>query len=149
MASWLEISELVEHTVVGKVYLVITRYELPILRNGGRIEYVVLPIDESDDRRDVACAADDLVERFEIRIDELRLEQQVFRRVSRQHKLGKCDDVRIDIARAIHPLDDFASVSLHVANDDVNLSHRQTQLRRVLHEGPALRSNARAIVTER
>src|SRR5207253_4906140 len=65
-----------------------------------------------------------------IRVDELRLQQQVFRRVSGQREFGKCDDVRIDIARAIHPLDDLACVSVHVTNDDIDLSHRQTQLDR-------------------
>jgi len=71
----LEIPELVENTIVGKVYLVIARHELPILRDGRRVKDVVPAIDESDDRGDIARPADDLVERFEIRIDELRLQQ--------------------------------------------------------------------------
>ena len=41
------------------------------------------------------------------------------------------------------------AVYFNVTDDNIYLCHRQTQLRRVFHEGAALEPNATAIVTER
>src|SRR4029077_7941198 len=77
------------------------------------------------------------------------LQQQIFRRISRKRELWKRDDVRVGITSALHPVNNFLRVSFDVADDDIYLSYRQTQLRRVLHESAALKTNATAIVTER
>src|SRR5262249_8977514 len=106
-------------------------------------------IDEAHDDGDVAAGLHYCTERGKIRIDELRFEQQVFGRVAGQREFGKRDDVRFDATRALDPLQNLARVSLNIAHDDVDLCHRQTQLRRVFHESRALRTNATAILTKR
>src|SRR5207237_1052821 len=111
-SACLEISEFVENSVIGEIDLVIRRNELSILRDSSRIENVVFPVDESNDGGDVPSPADDFVESGEIGIDELRLQKQIFRRVARQRELGKCDNVSIRVARAVHPFRNFLRVSL-------------------------------------
>ena len=100
----------------------IGRDEFSILRDSSGIEDVVFPVDESNNGRHVPRPADDLVQSRQIGVDELRLQQQIFRRVTRQRQLRKCDDIGIGVARTFHPLDNFLRVSLDIADDDINLS---------------------------
>ena len=48
-----------------------------------------------------------LIERSQICIDELRLQQQIFRRIAGQRQLRKRDDIGVCIARTIHPFKNF------------------------------------------
>jgi hypothetical protein len=65
-------------------------------------------------------------------VDELRLEQQIFRRVTGQGKLGKRDDIRLQFDRAVRPLCNFPGVALDVSDNHIDLRHCKPQC--LLHE---------------
>jgi hypothetical protein len=145
----LKVSEFVKDPVIGQINLVIDRYELAVLRYGGRIENIVPTIHESDNDCDFTASGYDLLQRGEVCVDELGFKQQIFRRISGQGELGKSDHIRVNVAGVIDPFENFAGISLDVTHDNVYLCHSQTQLRRVFHESRAIKGSATAIVTKR
>ena len=144
----LEVPEIVEYAIIRKIYLVVRRQQFAILGYSSGVKDVTLAIDKPDDGRNVASPADNFFELNQIGIDELRLQQQIFRGIARERQLRKRDNLRAHLTRAVDPIQNLLGVSFDVADDDINLCHRQTQLRRVFHESASLKTNATAIVTK-
>src|SRR4030095_7096450 len=145
----LKVPKFVEHAIIGQIYLVVDRHLLSVLDNRSGIEDVILPVDKANHGRNVTAPIHNFVEGCEVRVDKFRLQYKVFGRITGECKFGERHNICVDITRAIHPFQDLLRIAINVSDDDVNLCHRQTQLRPVFHRSAALKTNATAIVTKR
>ena len=102
-AARLKIPEFIEYSVIRKINLVICRDEIAILGDCRRVKNVIPPVDESDDRGNVPGPAHDFIQCCKVGIDELRLQQQVFRWIAGKGEFRKCNNVGAGISRTIRP----------------------------------------------
>ena len=123
----LEVAVLVEHPVVRQVVLVIHAGDPPVVDHRGRVEDVVPPVDEADDRRQPSRGPDHLVERAQVRLDERGLEEQILGRIAGNGQLGKCHEPDAPLPRPLDVVHDLADVPLEVPNCRVHLSEPDPQ----------------------
>ena len=117
----MKIPEFIEYSVIRKINLVVRRNEIAILGNCRCVKNVIAPVDESDDRGNVPGPAHDFIQRCKVGIDELRLQEQVFRWIPGKSEFRKCNNVGAGITRTIDPIETLLRVSFNVADHDVNL----------------------------
>jgi hypothetical protein len=82
---------------------------------------VVLPISEAHHRSDSLHLPGNPVQRGQVVGNELRAEQQVLRRVSRQGELGKDDQIGSGLASGCYPMEDKSRVPVEIADGRINL----------------------------
>jgi hypothetical protein len=82
------------------------------------------PVHEADDRNYAGRRGDDSIQSFQVRGDELRFEQEVFRRIAGQREFGNRDYVRPDFTRALDVGDDFGRVAGEIADRGIDLRER-------------------------
>ena len=85
----LEVAVFIEDAVVGQELLAVDVDETAVVDDGGRVVDVLLGVDEADDQRDAGASLDDFVQRIEVVADELRPQEEVFRRIAGNGQLGK------------------------------------------------------------
>ncbi len=141
-AAGLEVALLVEDAVVGEVDLAVDRMDCAVGEDGGRVEDVLGPLGEADDRDDVACLSGKLLEGLAGVREEVLLEQQVLGRVSGQRQLGEHDQLRAGLAGLTQACGDLLGVARDVADGGVQLAEGEAHGAIV----SAARSGARARV---
>jgi hypothetical protein len=103
---------------------VVDAFHPPVAYHGRRVVNVGRPVHEADDRNYAGRRGDDLIQSFQVRGDELRFEQEVFRRIAWQREFGNRDYVRPDFTRALDVGDDFGRVAGEIADRGIDLRER-------------------------
>ena len=93
---------------------------------------MVSRVDEADDGGRAGGMAGDLVQACQVLLDEIDLDQQVFRRIARDRQFGEGHDVRPKRLGFFEPLDDFPGVPFEVTDGGVDLGHGDPEPRRHL-----------------
>jgi hypothetical protein len=125
--SGLKVTELIEDAIVWQIHLVIDVDDVSILQGRRGVEDVLFAVDETHDNGDSFRGIRDASEGPQIRVDKLRLEKEILRRVTRKSKFGKRHDIGVGFARQVDPAFNFLGVSLDIADHHVDLSHGQTE----------------------
>ena len=125
-SAGLEIAALVEDAVVGELDLPVLRPQLATLQQrGGVVDAPLAPVDEPREHRTSGRrAAGELVEGIEVRLDEVRVKDEVLRGIAGDRELGEADDVRPSRGRADRPLLEALQVALQVTDGGVQLAER-------------------------
>jgi hypothetical protein len=71
----------------------------------------------------MSARTNNLVERTAIVRNELRLQQEVFRRIPGDGQFGKRDQVRLGLPCFHHPVDDPARIAVEIPNGGIHLNH--------------------------
>jgi len=100
---------------------VIGAHLLAVVEHAGGVEDVVALVDVADHGRDATALTGDVLEGLQVRLDERRLEQQIFRRISGEDQLRERHDVRLPRPRASHPVDDHPRVVLDRTHRRIDL----------------------------
>ncbi len=85
------------------------------------------PLQTDERAAGYGCLRDDLTDRVQIGIHELRFQQQVFGRISHQCQFRESHDIRIGLPRAIGPPEDFHGVPVNIAGNHIDLRHGHSQ----------------------
>ena len=120
-----EVAVLVEDAVVGEEPLVVDRLHLAVGANGAAVVEVAVEVRHPDERDDASRLLRDLGEGLLRGVDEARPQEQVFRRVARDRKLGEEDDVGAGVTRLGHTRQDQLAVSVEIADGRVDLGQRE------------------------
>ena len=94
----------------------------------GGVVYVRVGVDIAHHRGDAAAFGGDALEVGVVVPNELRLEQQILRRIARQRKLREGDKIGGKRARLPYPRDDALGVARKIAHRRVYLCHCQSEL---------------------
>ena len=73
-----------------------------------------------------------LFDGFAVGFDELRLEEKVFRRITREYQFGQRDDVGAERACALNAVDNLARIVRKVADSRIDLSEGDTDNTHIL-----------------
>ena len=117
---------LVEHAVVGEVALSVDRADHAVHANGAGVEQVSIELGKAHERRDPCALCGNRIQLRTGFLDELRPEQQIFRRIARYRELRKQDDLGVRGARLVDALEDASPVSADISDGRVQLSKRDT-----------------------
>ena len=145
LSSGFEVAFLVEYAIVGREHLVVNTGERAVVRYRGGVVEIGVGVHEPDNRRDAFRRLHDLTHPRPVVLDELVLEQQVFRRIARNGKLGKRDEVGPKIARAGHVVEDLRGVPVEVADRRIDLCKRDSEGSHVSELLPADSVSASAV----
>ena len=124
----LEVPVLVEDAVVRQVLLVVHARHGPVVADGGGVHDVVLPVDEADHDDEAGRRPGHAVEGTQVRLDERGPEQEILGRVARQAQLGEGDQIDPEGARPLDLVEHPASITLDVADADVELGQADPEL---------------------
>src|SRR5262245_47542941 len=119
-----EITVLVEDAVIRKEVFVVDAFQPSVANHGRRIVNVDRPVHEADDRNYAGRRGDDSIQSLQVRGDELRFEQEIFRGIAGQREFGNRDYVRPDFTRALDVGDDLGRVAGEIADRGIDLRER-------------------------
>ena len=139
-AAWIEVAALVKDAIIGQVPFRVRRHQPSIGDHcGGVIEF--MPSGRKDRRRSLPQArrrplpyvsnhgdaittrANHLVQCAAIVCDELRLQEQIFRRIAGHGQFGKRDQVRLGLFGFSQPPDDSSHVAVQIPHGGIHLDH--------------------------
>jgi len=118
-----EIAVLVEDTVVRQQDLVVHRCQAPVVEDCRCVVQPLLLVDKPDNSGDAPGRPLDVLERPQVVIHELRLEQQVLGGIAGHGELGEGHDVGPGLPGAADRFDDPVPVAGEVADRGVDLCH--------------------------
>ena len=123
LAAGSEIAVLVEDSVVWEVHLAVDADNLAVIDDCCRIVNVGVGVNEPDDGGNPLTFRRDPEQLITVLSDELRLEQQVLRRIAGQGEFGESYKVGAQVASISDCGNDALGVAVEVSDGGVHLSH--------------------------
>ena len=127
LGARLEVAVLVEYAVVRQEHLPVHGGHPAIGQDRGRVVDVVGALREADQRHDPVGGLGEAVERTARGAQEVRLQQQVLRRVPGEPELGEYHEPGALAARVVDRRRDLLGVAVDVSDGGVELRHGQAQ----------------------
>lgn len=125
LVAGLEVSVLVEDTVVGEVHFVVDAKELTVVGYCGGVMYVVLGVHEAHHDGDALGLGDHLVHLLDVGLYEGGLEEKVFRGIACDCHLGEGYEVGLLCFGSLYVVEYLGGVAVEIADGGVNLGHGQ------------------------
>src|SRR3972149_4476345 len=123
----LEIAVLVKDSVVGQVVLVVDPYQLAIMDNGSGVVEVLFGIHKPHHASYTLGVGHNLLEVAQVVLDEVGLEEEVFRRVTGEGQLGEGEEVHPQFPGPVYVFLYSGSVAAQVTNSGVYLAQAQAE----------------------
>ena len=102
--------------------------QMAVMQNRGGVVNVVLLVNKADDGGNAPRIIENPLQHEPIFRDELRLEQQIERRIAGNRQFRERDNIRAFLLRPLNPLDNFRRVAFQIADGGVHLRHGNAYL---------------------
>ncbi len=127
--TWREIALFIKDAVIGQLLFPVTGDDLPVTDDGSRVVQLPLATQRvSDDRRHLSDVLFQACQEFIDKINKVRTQKQVLRRIAGEGQLGEDNHVgRELIAGAATGGNDPVGIAVEVTDDAIQLRHDDAQ----------------------